>query len=57
MQCGAPADVEHARVRAVNGTFQFKSQIEYACARGYVMVGRSRLTCDVDERWNGPPPR
>lgn len=21
------------------------------------MVGRARLTCDVDERWNGPPPR
>lgn len=21
------------------------------------MVGRGQLTCDVDERWNGPPPR
>lgn len=21
------------------------------------MAGRARLTCDVDERWNGPPPR
>lgn len=21
------------------------------------MVGRARLTCDIDERWNGPPPR
>ena len=20
-------------------------------------VGRARLTCDIDERWNGPPPR
>ena len=19
--------------------------------------GRARLTCDIDERWNGPPPR
>lgn len=21
------------------------------------MTGRARLTCDIDERWNGPPPR
>lgn len=21
------------------------------------MVGRARLVCDIDERWNGPPPR
>ena len=22
-----------------------------------MFVGRARLTCDIDERWNGPPPR
>lgn len=21
------------------------------------MAGRAMLTCDIDERWNGPPPR
>lgn len=21
------------------------------------MVGRAMLTCDIDERWNGPPPK
>lgn len=21
------------------------------------MVGRAMLSCDIDERWNGPPPR
>lgn len=21
------------------------------------MVGRAQLACDIDERWNGPPPR
>lgn len=21
------------------------------------ITGRARLTCDIDERWNGPPPR
>lgn len=21
------------------------------------IAGRARLTCDIDERWNGPPPR
>ncbi|CRL04022.1 CLUMA_CG017140, isoform A [Clunio marinus] len=24
---------------------------------GYEMLGRAMLTCDIDERWNGPPPR
>jgi hypothetical protein len=21
------------------------------------MIGRAQLACDIDERWNGPPPR
>lgn len=21
------------------------------------MIGRAMLTCDIDERWNGPPPK
>ena len=41
----------------VNGTRQFKSVIRYTCETGHVLVGRSELTCDVDQRWNGPPPR
>ena len=31
--------------------------IHYECEPGYVASGRTVLMCDVDERWNGPPPR
>ena len=31
--------------------------VEYVCESGYVAVGRTNLMCDVDERWDGPPPR
>ena len=52
-----PADIPNGRLRFVNGTRQFKSVISYTCDTGHVLVGRSELRCDVDQRWNGPPPR
>jgi hypothetical protein len=52
-----PADIAHGRLQFVNGTRQFQSIIRYQCQPGYVLVGRSDLLCDVDQRWNGPPPR
>jgi hypothetical protein len=33
------------------------SRVIYSCDEGYELVGRAQLTCDIDERWNGPPPR
>ena len=52
-----PADILHGALQFVNGSRQFKSVIRYSCDPGYVLVGRSELICDVDQRWNGPPPR
>ena len=54
-----PAEVDHAQLTFVNGTNSrgFQSYVSYECAPGYVAVGRTLLMCDVDERWNGPPPR
>ena len=52
-----PADIPNGQLIFVNGTRQFKSIIKYTCDAGHVLVGRSELTCDVDQRWNGPPPR
>ena len=57
LECGMPADIVNGRLRFVNGTRQFQSIIEYKCDQGYVLVGRNELLCDVDQRWNGPPPR
>jgi len=57
LECGMPADIVNGRLEFVNGTRQFKSIIKYQCNPGYVLVGRNELMCDVDQRWNGPPPR
>jgi len=57
LECGMPADILNGRLGFVNGTRHFKSVISYTCYPGYVLVGRSELMCDVDQRWNGPPPR
>ena len=57
MECGIPADIPNGRFIFVNGTRRFKSFVQYDCEPGYVAVGRTDLMCDVDERWNGPPPR
>ena len=57
LECGMPADIVNGQLQFVNGTRQFKSIIRYECDTGYVLVGRNELLCDVDQRWNGPPPR
>ena len=57
LECGLPADIPNAKLMFINGTRAFQSVISYQCNPGYTAVGRTTLMCDVDERWNGPPPR
>jgi len=57
LECGMPADIVNGQLNFLNGTREFGSVIEYACGLGYLLVGRNQLMCDVDQRWNGPPPR
>ncbi|KAJ2954068.1 hypothetical protein O0L34_g2282 [Tuta absoluta] len=55
--CGFPAEIPHGSYKLINGSVSYLSHVQYSCADGYEMVGRARLVCDIDERWNGPPPR
>ncbi|XP_049542444.1 uncharacterized protein LOC125955327 [Anopheles darlingi] len=57
IECGLPASIPHGYYDLLNGTVGYLSTVQYRCADGYEMVGRAVLTCDIDERWNGPPPR
>lgn len=57
MTCGFPAGINNGGYKLLNGTVSYLSHVLYACDEGYDMVGRARLVCDIDERWNGPPPR
>lgn len=41
----------------INGSVGYLSTVIYKCNEGFEMIGRAMLTCDIDERWNGPPPR
>ncbi|XP_031831619.2 uncharacterized protein LOC116426602 isoform X1 [Nomia melanderi] len=57
IECGYPASIKHGGYTLINNTVTYLSQVLYSCEEGYEMTGRARLTCDIDERWNGPPPR
>ncbi|XP_076670028.1 uncharacterized protein LOC143369675 [Andrena cerasifolii] len=57
IECGYPASIKHGGYTLINNTVSYLSQVLYSCEEGYEMTGRARLTCDIDERWNGPPPR
>lgn len=41
----------------MNDSVGYLSRVIYRCFDGYEMIGRAQLACDIDERWNGPPPR
>lgn len=57
IECGLPASIPHGTYELVNTSVGYLSQVAYKCNEGYQMLGRAMLTCDIDERWNGPPPR
>jgi len=57
LECGMPASISNGDLVLVNETRSYLSGVTYSCREGFVLVGRSNLVCDVDERWNGPPPR
>lgn len=57
IECGFPASIPHGTYDLANGSVGYLSTVTYKCNEGYEMLGRSSLTCDIDERWNGPPPR
>jgi len=41
----------------VNDSREYLTIVSYSCKDGYQLIGRSDLICDIDGRWNGPPPR
>lgn len=57
IQCGLPADIPNGGFTLINGTVSYLSEVMYFCDEGYKISGRPHLTCDLDERWDGPPPR
>ena len=57
VQCGLPARIPNGAYRLKNSTRHYLSTVSYRCAEGYQIIGRADLICDVDGRWNGPPPR
>ncbi|XP_076364802.1 sushi, von Willebrand factor type A, EGF and pentraxin domain-containing protein 1-like isoform X2 [Tachypleus tridentatus] len=57
LECGPPATIPNGGYELVNDTRDYLSGVQYFCDKGFILIGRSFLVCDVDERWNGPPPR
>ncbi|XP_066975553.1 uncharacterized protein [Macrobrachium rosenbergii] len=57
LECGLPAPIRNGQYTLVNETLHYLSMVRYECEPGHTIIGRSELICDIDERWNGPPPR
>lgn len=57
IQCGFPAEISNGSYKLINGTINYLSQVQYSCVDGFKINGRDRLICDLDERWDGPPPK
>ncbi|XP_018327254.1 uncharacterized protein LOC108738356 [Agrilus planipennis] len=57
ISCGYPADIPNGEYVLVNDSVGYLSRVIYRCFEGFQMVGRAQLACDIDEKWNGPPPR
>ncbi|XP_065344152.1 uncharacterized protein LOC135942124 isoform X2 [Cloeon dipterum] len=57
IHCGLPAEISNGRYHLLNDSVGYLSQVVYSCTPGYRLAGKADLLCDVDERWNGPPPR
>jgi hypothetical protein len=57
VQCGMPARIPNGGYKLVNDTRHYLSMTSYSCNDGYQLIGRGDLVCDIDGRWNGPPPR
>ncbi|XP_076318916.1 sushi, von Willebrand factor type A, EGF and pentraxin domain-containing protein 1-like [Tachypleus tridentatus] len=56
LECGPPASIPNGGYELSNGTRYYLSSVQYFCNKGFKLIGRSLLTCDVDSKWNGPPP-
>ncbi|XP_023239860.1 uncharacterized protein LOC111638392 isoform X1 [Centruroides sculpturatus] len=56
LECGYPAFIQNGNYTLLNGTTHYLSMVHYYCNKGFQLVGRGNLVCDVDEKWNGPPP-
>lgn len=57
IECGIAAPIRHGSYEFVNDTRHYLSMVRYICDPGYVMVGRYELICEIDGRWDGPPPK
>lgn len=47
----------NGQYQLINGSVAYRARVVYSCDEGFEMSGRANLMCDIDERWNGPPPR
>lgn len=56
IDCDRPASISYGSFKLINETTTYNSVVKYACNPGYEIKGKNVLKCDMDGRWNGPPP-
>ncbi|XP_076346234.1 sushi, von Willebrand factor type A, EGF and pentraxin domain-containing protein 1-like isoform X1 [Tachypleus tridentatus] len=53
--CPRPENVPHGQIIATD--YYYRTTITYVCDRGYVLVGESNRTCQIDNTWSSETPR
>ncbi|XP_055388112.1 uncharacterized protein LOC129616487 isoform X2 [Condylostylus longicornis] len=56
IDCDRPASIPFGSFILINETTTYESIVKYSCNQGYEIKGKNILKCDMDGRWNGPPP-
>ncbi|CAD6196273.1 unnamed protein product [Caenorhabditis auriculariae] len=54
--CGDLPQWKYGKVRLLNKTTLYQSEVEYECLSGWKLVGEQRRSCQSDGKWSGEEP-
>ncbi|XP_006834267.1 PREDICTED: C4b-binding protein alpha chain-like [Chrysochloris asiatica] len=54
--CRMPPSIAHGSHKDVSPFLSFKTEVQYKCDSGYVLVGNAKITCSHSQ-WSSPAPQ
>ncbi|XP_037067357.1 complement decay-accelerating factor isoform X8 [Peromyscus leucopus] len=58
--CPDPPQIENGRIKEESDTYAYRHAVTYVCDKGFVLLGRSSIYCNVDNgqgKWSDPAPQ
>ena len=56
ISCKDPGIPVHGRQSKVSNNFALGGFVRFKCDKNYTLVGKGKLTCLKDKKWNGAKP-